>query len=588
MICLVIYFNVLNGDFLLDDNYLIVKNQYIKHLRFIPHLFISNLFDSDFSYPEVYFYYRPLQVLSYALNYSIYKLNPIGFHFTNILIHSINAFLVFYLIHGLFNHYQLAFLSSLFFCVHPIHTETVSYIASSAELLVSLFTLLSLVFYFDYLNSRQNLKYLLSLVSFICAWLSREAGYVLFIPLFNLIVGLRSRLSKKQVWLHLFSFLGIIVIYLVLRLTILVPVQYLPYNFLSFPLEILNFLYILTEYIRLLIFPYQLHILRTIKPITSYWSVYAIAPLLFLISLIIILIVSIRQKRYILLFGITWFILGLFYLLRFMYKFMGRLTMEEHWVYLPSVGFFIVLAWLLLNIPIKRMGRSAAVFIIIISCILTVVNNLHWKDESDFYRYNLRFVDPGLNFILRFNFASALSQRGLYDKAIAELGSVFLFDPENWMAYIQLGDILQAMKKYPEAKEAYGQALRIDPFCWQANRKLKLLAQESGQPYIEEVDPTLSPLEAKIISHLKMGEFTQASEILRSELSISPTVQLYTLAGIVLSKMGRYRQSIEAFNAALKLDPKDLRALYNLFVVYQRMMQHQKADQIRKRIERIR
>ena len=77
-----------------------------------------------------------------------------------------------------------------------------------------------------------------------------------------------------------------------------------------------------------------------------------------------------------------------------MYKFMGRLSMEEHWVYLPSLGFFTILAYLLLRIPIKRIGIFIIIFIMIISSVLTVSNNLHWKDEVDFYHYNLRFIKP--------------------------------------------------------------------------------------------------------------------------------------------------------------------------------------------------
>ncbi len=143
------------------------------------------------------------------------------------------------------------------------------------------------------------------------------------------------------------------------------------------------------------------------------------------------------------------------------------------------------------------------------------------------------------------------------------------------------------MKRFSEAQQAYKNALSIDYFCWQANRRLKLLAEETGKPYRERPDPALSATENKIVSHIRMAEFYDAIKIIQHELSIRPTPRLYTFAGIIFGKTGDYRAALKAFDAALKLDPDDKMALHNLSVLYYNMNQLEKAYEVRKRLEQL-
>lgn len=584
-VSLVIYANVLNGDFLLDDTLLIINNDYIKSIKTVPLLFTTMAFNSKLE--SGYNYYRPMQTLSFAVDYSIWKLNPIGYHMTNILIHTLNAFLIFYLIYSLFSHHPLALLSSVLFCVHPIHTESVSYISGRSELLVSLFTLLTLVFYIGYLKTRDGWKHLISIFAFIFALLSRETGFLMLVPLFILIAGLRSNLSKKSIWSNFLSFTGLVGIYIILRHKVIVPIEISPRSPFPLWLDALNFLNVLIGYTRLMIFPYPLYILRTTEPITSLRPVFIIPPVLFLISVTTVLIILARRKKYALIFGIAWFILVLLYLIRFMHKYHGHIAVEEHWAYLASVGFFVILSYLVLSIKRQRIIKATSVFIIVTWSILTVINNRHLKDEIGFYRYNLKFINAYVSVIPRLHFVPALYTRGFYKEAIDEVNFILSIAPENREAYIELGDIYKAMKKFPQAKEAYKKALEIDYFYWQANLRLKQLTEEMGESFKDEVDPALSPTEAKVVSFIRMGNFPEAIKALKEALSVSPTPKFYTLAGITLGKMGLYNKAIDAFNAALKMDAKYSLALYNLAVIYEIKKEFKKVDEIIKKLEHI-
>lgn len=286
-------------------------------------------------------------------------------------------------------------------------------------------------------------------------------------------------------------------------------------------------------------------------------------------------------------FGICWFVFGLLHLIKFMYKFHSCITMEEHWVYLACVGFFVILSRLILSIKPFKAAIAVVCFLLVFYSGLTFVNAGNWKEELNFYRYNLKYIRPSLSIIPRLNFSTALYKRGLHKQAIEQVHYILSVYPDNVYAYIQLGDVYLDMKEYREARQAYQNALKIDYFCWQANRKLKLIAEETGQEYKDELEPGLSALEAQIISFLRLGEFEKALEALKKASFESPSPQVYTLSGLTFGKMGLYKQAIASFNAALRIDPDFYPALYNLSVIYANRNETKKVMLIRERMAKM-
>ncbi|HTY44964.1 MAG TPA: tetratricopeptide repeat protein [Patescibacteria group bacterium] len=576
-LAVVLYCQVLRGDFVADDKFLIVQNELIKDWHKAPLLFSTDLFKFSV-FDEGYKYYRPLMSLSYALEYHIWKLNPAGYHLTNVLIHALVTFLGFALVYRVFSSFSLALLSALLFCVHPLHTETVCYIADRGELLLAVWVLLSLLSYSAYAASSKKTYYLLSLASFACALLSREAGFLALIPLYIACIGMKAKVPRGSLVSHCISFASLFALYITLRLTVLVPVWIAPQGGYGIGRDVLNFWSVIREYLSLLIAPQGLHVLRMIKPVSGYWSAGAFAAVVLAVALTAITIFAFKKRKYAVFTGITWFILMLSYLIRFMYKFPGSLAAEEHWVYLASWGVFLVAAYLLLRI------RSMTVLLILSAALVcgygfsTFANAGGWRQELPFYRRNLALMEPSVSFITRSFLISALAQRGFYAQALAEARQSARREPENLVTYIQLGDIYRAMKQYDRARRAYAAALERDYFYWQANRRLKLLAQEQGQVFKDELDPAFSPKEKEIIALMRLGEFSQALGIIGKELAAGPTPQMYILAGISFGKLQVYPQAVRALKAARALDPSDRRALYNLAVIYEKLKQYDNAD----------
>ncbi len=374
---IIVYANSFSNPFIWDDENLIVTNPYIKNIRLIKNLFTKDLaFGTQFSN-----FYRPLQSLSFELDYYLWGLNPFGFHLTNLLLHIACALLVYFLFALIFPHLlSIPLITALLFLVHPIQTEAVTYISGRADPLVSLFILLSIFFYvkhsvvaqftcarkgigqkagFGSINgaTTSNLSkrvYLsASVLSFILALLSKETALILLLLILLYDVSFsKDRLRFRDKFKFRYSlFLLVALIYILLRMTVL--------NFLNRPLFLSNtglYFRMLTSaktfslYLGLLISPLHLHMERSVPFVSSILDKGVLPSLILLIFLGILIVRSYRFSK-VCFFAGVWFFLNLVPVSNIVPL---NANMAEHWLYLPSIGFFLLIAF-----GLERLARKA-------------------------------------------------------------------------------------------------------------------------------------------------------------------------------------------------------------------------------------
>lgn len=203
-------FNVLYNYFVLDDFILVLNNAFIT---VIGNLFeVLNPKNYLFSVLPIRCGARPFTVSSLIIDYYVSNLNPFGYHFVNLCLHSVNSFLVF-----LFCYYLkkrnlfFALTSCFFYSFHPIQTEVVSVISFRADLLLSFFSLIVLnllnLFTFKNIKINKTVIYLLIFVFMCCAFFSKENAIVLPLVIFIFIF-----LFCNNTKLLKFSFLSFIFI----------------------------------------------------------------------------------------------------------------------------------------------------------------------------------------------------------------------------------------------------------------------------------------------------------------------------------------------------------------------------------------
>ena len=149
-LALFVYANSVNGKFLWDDSAFIKSNQYVKSLSTLPQLFTKNFGQGV---GKRYLFYRPLQMVTYALDYSVWKLDPKGYHITNIALHMLASLGVYWIISILFKDERLSLFTAALFTIHPVHVGAVSSIAGRADPLVAIFLLASLALYIKSIDS---------------------------------------------------------------------------------------------------------------------------------------------------------------------------------------------------------------------------------------------------------------------------------------------------------------------------------------------------------------------------------------------------------------------------------------------------
>ncbi len=478
LISLLVYGNALSNAFVLDDEALIVNNPLVKSPSLWSLVFKTGLYD----YPEMNpakipfnKMYRPLQTLSYNFDYRLWGLNPFGFHLTNILLHALNAMLIFYLCVLLFTR-GLARVASLLFAVHPLQSCVVSYISARADLLVVLCMLSSMILFLRFQFNKSIPYYGLSLFFGVAALLCRESA--LLLPLFILLLCLQKDDRPKGHWVIPFFLLDMA--YLALRSILFgrlaASIHPAP-DFLTLPIRLVNFLNIVLRYLFLLIIPKDLRLFRSVPFVTQLvrWDTALIVGM-FICALY--LVFRFRQDKP-LVFASLWFLIGLLPVYFFLDAYRGiaaQAMMAESWVYLASAGFFMFVGSIL---PARPIGKAGFILVSMIYAFGTVIHNATWRDSLNLYRNAMHYL-PERNMV-RKNIILEYLKPGLYEPAFKEIQRFSRDYPESSLRYMLLGRYDYALGPLSSAIENFDAALAMNKNNYETYYLLGLCYEASGQ-----------------------------------------------------------------------------------------------------------
>ncbi len=501
---LAVYANSINGKFIWDDEVLIRENEYIKDWSYLKKILTCDIAAGagiDFTS------YRPLQMVTYLINYSLGKFDVRIYHLTNIFLHIIAALCIFWLVNILFNDRLISLFTSILFVVHPIHTAAVTYISGRADPLAAIFILLALIFYI------KN-RFILMLLSFVFALLSRENS--LIFPL--LILVYHYSFKEKLRYKEFLSISVIALIYILLRLTALQsPLPHL-YSSTTISQRMPGFFVAITNYIKMLFLPLNLY-MEYGDRLFKFASPRALLGIIIVAGLLIYAFSAKggsafggrRKEKGLIFFSILWFFVTL---LPQSNLYPINAYMAEHWLYLPSIGFFLILANGFKAIQKSRAGLNLPYFCVIILLVfysaLTIRHNNYWREPVVFYERALKFVPDSWR--MHNNLGNAYSDRGDYKAAISSYKRVIELRPGYAAAYFNLGNVYKDIGNYEAAIALYEEAIEINP---------------------------------------------------RSS-------KMYNNLGVMYEQVGKYDEAIASYKKALKINPDDIYARNNLGKVLRR------------------
>ena len=445
---LIVYSNTFQCSFHFDDLKFIVNNPAIRDIH---HL--KNIWD--------FLPCRFILYLSFALNYHCHQLDVTGYHVVNLAVHVITSCLVVWFVmltlstplmktEGINAHARLlSLLAGLVFVSHPLQTEGVTYIIQRAASMGTMFYLLSLCFYIqsrmtDPKRLAQRIFYGAALGCTLLAMYTKEMSITL--PL--MIVSYEFcflRTGKNLNWKYLAPFvLTIVVIPLTMLLTAsggAASTQEMR-QVLEGTSGISSWHYFLTQlrimvtYIRLLVIPVHQNL---DYDFTVYKTFFAIPVMLSFLGLMAILIAGVRLfSRYrIIAFAIFWFFLTLSPESSF---FPVVDVMYEHWLYLPLVGYSILLVCGLYYFLGRRTLKgmvAVLVALIAVNSVLTFERNKVWKDEFTLWKDVIaKSPHKPRPYV---NLAFAYKAVGDPDEAIALYSKAIAVDPNYADAYYNRG-----------------------------------------------------------------------------------------------------------------------------------------------------
>lgn len=562
------YFNTLNGAFIWDDLGLVRDNVFIKDWSNLGKIFTKNIQAGAGGQSS---FYRPAVMLSYMIDYSLWKLRPAGYHFTNILFHIFTGLSVYWLMRILFKNSVAALFIGILFIVHPVHTETVAYISDRADMLAALFILLGFIFYLKYLDSKKLSDYLLMLLVSLLAFFSKENSLILPGMVLVYHYSFKKRISRAAY----FSLLGLTFMYVLFRLTVLESVDKHHAWMFTILARIPGVFAALANYLRLLLFPARLH-MEYGQKIFSFSHPQVLLGMV-LTGLSWIYFIRRRKVGGAVFFGGLWFFLAFLPVSNLCPL---AFYMAEHWLYLPSIGFFLISGYNLSYVFKKEKYCFPAVLFLAglvgIYSGLTIKQNSYWRDPITFYQRTLNYAPDSAR--VCHNLAVAYHETGRDDQAIPLYQKAITLNPCFVEAYSNLGVTYKAMERNNDAAAAYKKAIEVDPDYAPAYSNLGVIYRQAGRVEAA-VDLYKKAIELDAVSpdayynlglaYLDLGRNQEAVYSFQKVIGANPDfADAYNNLGVVYNRIGRNQEAINVLKEAVRRNPHDSDFHSNLAVAY--------------------
>ncbi|MBK5276305.1 MAG: tetratricopeptide repeat protein [Desulfuromonadales bacterium] len=387
--------------------------------------------------------WHPITWISHMLDVQIYGMNPRGHHITNVIIHTVNSVLLLLLLLRFSGAlWQSLFVAALF-ALHPLHVESVAWIAERKDVLSAFFCFLTLLFYGEYSRNLKPAFYILAFLSFMLGLMSKPM--LVTLPVIMLLVDLwpldRYRYARDDQCLrHLFGrFLSLVkekipfFLLSVLSAIVTFLAQALDNSVVSphdidFNIRTINIVISYVKYIVKTIFPHNLAVYYPYPTSFQIWMIFVSFTILIIVTTLVIRFG--REYPY-LPMGWFWFLFTLVPVIGLIQ--VGSQSMADRYSYIPLVGLFIMVAWGIPDLTRGLKHRNSlltffASAIIFISAILTWQQLDYWRDSTSLFKHALQVTTD--NDVAHYTLGLALFHKGDLDGAIKEFQETLIITPD--------------------------------------------------------------------------------------------------------------------------------------------------------------
>jgi tetratricopeptide (TPR) repeat protein len=558
-------------NFVWDDEFQVLRNPWIRDWSRVLQFFTTDVWAFSSTQPKTSFY-RPLHMVAHALGYSFSGFHPQGYHLMNIVLHAISAWLAARIALQLTQDRSIALVAGLLFAVHPIHAESVTWIAAITDPLCAVFYFWALLLYLRYSASPEKWReFAIVLALFFLALLAKEMAFAF--PL--IVIWADWSLERKLYWRRYALLLGVFALYSVLRIFALGLRHFASH--MSVKERSLSVLVLLASDIAKLFVPYGINPYHLFHPTRSLLDVRF--PLS-VAALALFGLLGWWRKQPAVLFLTGFAALSLLPTLALVDNL--DTVFADRYLYIPSLAACIlipVLAQSAIQSVLRKWPQPHSLLarcplycvcapLVVVYAALLIHTSYFWQDDVSLYSSSPEsrpFVD-GL--------ASYYYKKGDYEKAeplfqrLIDLSQNSNLENKQFLAegYTGLGSIQYSQGRYADARLNLDRAFALnpsDPAMLQNLGSISLMLGDypSTVAYYKQAlaeNPRNDLIYYNLSSmYLTIRQNEAAIENARKALEIDPHLsQAYIVMGHAYANMGMKENAIEAFDQAQNIDPE--------------------------------
>lgn len=596
-----------NGFVNWDDNEYIYKNLNIQSINF-------DFFRWSLT-AVVASLWHPLTLLSLAVDYSIWGLNPFGYHLTNVILHAANTLLVFFLADRLVNFSFKsslekesweklipAVITALLFGIHPLRVESVAWVSERKDVLCALFFLSAALTYLRYVSSETKKKkafyYICGVFLFILALLSKPMAVSLPVVLLILDIYPLKRLSVDK-GMKIEKFVLVLmekVPFFILSLTTSLITLHAAQEGGALTAEtypLLPRIFVAMQsyifYISKMYLPWPMAPLYPYPKEGEIFKFAYIGQAILFAGITTFIIWRFNKHK---VFAAAWF----YYIVTLLPVIgivkVGGAAAADRYTYLPSIGPFLLMGLGVVSIykvlPGKIYKGMLASALLILAGLLaerTVSQIEVWHDSITLWTHEINlYADTYIPYLNR---GGAYRDKGNYQEAIVDFSKAIELNSKDERAYNNRGVVYRDKGEYQAAVADFTRAIELNTSNVDAydNRGAVYGRLSKYQEAISDFTRAISinPKHASAyndrgISFLAMGNYQEALVDLKKAVELNPSNAMnYNNLGVVHSSMGDYQHAITIFNKAIEIDPRCTSAYISRGDAYLELGDFQKA-----------